>query len=342
MFFAALVAMPAATAQGGCQSGQPVYRVEASVSPSQVTITERFGQALFEIDVKAVPCQASPVDDQTRIDFQISDKSVVPNGWSEASIDPLNKAGVRVGESFKVKVTITIQSPDVASEIATLSVQITSTPRSTSPVAPPTALPGYSMSDSANVSMTAKRQLTTAESVTNFADKNKWWLVSLGVGAILLAVALMRRKASINVDSEQPTQEVVPGRGASFPVRIHNPGNQADSFMLSAGEAPKGWSVILPVETLDLAGGDLDTVWVTVKSPPTAQAGERISFRVYVSSRQRAGLEGEVSLQAVVVDRYQGPGPSTPQPAEATPSRPPKLTTVDAKPLTASRRPKSR
>ena len=50
--------------------------------------------------------------------------------------------------------------------------------------------------------------------------------------------------------------------------------------------------------------GELDTVWVTVKSPPTARAGERVVVDVFGSSRSSPGREANVALEAVVVDHY--------------------------------------
>ncbi len=318
-----LVAAGPAAAQGG-----PYYQISAEADQTSAQITERFGQVEYEVTVRAQGDQSSPFDDQVAIEFTAEYSGTPPAGWSTPEITPGTRQA-NPGEDVTFTITVGLTSDNPAQDRFRFDIVFTSDPDIPSQVEP-LLTGGNEQTDSETVTLTASKALTTSESVTSFADQYKWFLLVGAAGIFLLAIVLVRRKKGVEISCAEPTQEVLPGRGASFPVRLLNESSEKDTFFLSTSELPAGWNVLLPVESIELQSGEQDTVWLTVKSPSTARPGERVQFELFASSRARPGQEGSVGLEAVVVEQYHTPSGDEPfqtvpeQPAES-PGAPPDL-----------------
>ncbi|HEX9816371.1 MAG TPA: hypothetical protein VGB18_05280, partial [Candidatus Thermoplasmatota archaeon] len=158
---------------------------------------------------------------------------------------------------------------------------------------------------------TVRRQLEPAEALTSFVFQNVW-LLAAAAAAILIIVGVMlrgRRKSGVAIATDSPMQEVVPGRGASFPVVITNLGTAKETVVLGTSDVPPGWSAILPVERLELRGNESTTIWLTLKSPANARPGESIQVAFIATGTD--GTATEVRLEAAVVEKY-GDAPSAP------------------------------
>lgn len=302
---AALVAsVPGAAAQ---DPQEPYYQVSVRAEPVAATITEALGSATFEITFSANPQgSAPPLTGQVLIDFTIESRSpAAPAGWSDVTIEPTLVEGVPPGEERSVNVTVRLTSTDVDAASYGMVVRVTSNPRATAGAA--LTVPNVQDSHFADATLTATRQLTTAESITAFANQNRFWL--LGVAGVILVggFLLVRRKKGLHVYCEQPSQPLIPGRGASFPVRIYNPGASKDILSLRTTSVPEGWSVLVPIDQIELPGGQGDTIWVTIKSPPNAVSGQRVSVELLVASTITPAREGSVSLEAVVQQGFELP-----------------------------------
>lgn len=293
------LAASSTTAQGG----DPYYQISAEPDDDSARITERFGQAQFQVEVQASGDQSSPFDDQVTINFNAEYTGTPPAGWGTPEIEP-SQWTAQPGETETVTITVNLQSDEPAQDRFRFNIEFTSSPDIPSQVEPLFA-GANEQSDSESVSLTVAKVLTTSESITAFADEYKWFLLVGAAGIFLLAIVLVRRKKGVDISCSEPTQEVLPGRGASYPVRLRNEAPEEDTFFLSTSELPSGWNVLLPVESIDLRGGEQDTVWLTVKAPGTARPGERVQFELFASSRASPGQEGSVGLEAAVVDQYQ-------------------------------------
>jgi uncharacterized membrane protein len=148
------------------------------------------------------------------------------------------------------------------------------------------------------------------------------------------------------LECDQPGQEVLPGRGASFPVRVANESPDDDRIHFTHSTLPAGWAVLLPAETLEVDAGESDTLWVTVKAPPTARAGERVTFELYANSRKHPGQESQTKLEATVVDSFGSPlleepvMPSGPPPFEERRGPSPEIEIHEPEPFRPARRTK--
>lgn len=307
-----------ASTPAAAQGGGPYYQVSAEPEQDSVQISQRFGEAEFQVEVQADGQQQSPFDSEVTIDFTAEFVGTAPAGWSAPVIEP-ESWEAQPGEPMTVTITVRLTSDDPAEDRFRFNIEFTSRPDIPAQLEP-LFTGANEQSDSETVSLTAAKQLTTSESLTSFADQYKWFLLVGAAGVFLLAVVLVRRKKGVDITCAEPTQEVLPGRGASFPVRLRNDASDEDTFFLSTSELPSGWNVLLPVESVDLRGGEQDTVWLTIKAPPVARPGERVQFELFASSRSTPGQEGSVGLEAVVVDQYQAQ--PTDEPFQTMPEAP--------------------
>lgn len=315
----AAVLLGALVGPSAAQGGEPYYQIEAEADENRVTIEERFGTATFEVTVVADGQQDDPFDSQVTITYTANYTGTPPEGWSTPEIDP-QRDTANPGEEVTFTVTVRLTSDEPQTNDFRFNVRFTSNPQIPSQL-DPLFTGANEQSDSDTVTLTASKSLTTSEAVTAFADQYKWFLLIGAAGIFLLAIVLVRRKKSVDVTCSEPTQEVLPGRGASFPVRLHNDSGDDDTFFLSTSELPAGWNVLLPVESIEIGGGAEDTVWVTVKAPGTVRAGERVQFELFASSRSSPGQEGSVQLEVVVVDQYRA-GPAGGEPFETVAPEP--------------------
>lgn len=321
---AALSMVPPVAAQN-----QPVFQISATTDGSKV-IAEDLGTAVIRITVIMRTTQQFPGQDQ--FDIRLTATTLrnpqYPNGWSVSDPDPPT-AQTRAGRAVNFTVTVTLTSTEPSAESIAARVRIQSTPQGPGGGSLPPGTPaGAQTEDTEDVSVEVARDLEPAEQVTTFVERNKWYLLAAAGGIFVLGVVLVRRKkGGFSVRSDSPVQEVLPGRGASFPIEISNESGTKRSLSLSASAVPPGWSAILPLERLELGGNESSTVWLTLKAPPTARPGEHIQASLVTTDAD--GNTVDVLVEAVVVEKYgvtagaRAPeAPREPLPATRRPKKP--------------------
>jgi hypothetical protein len=313
----------AANAQG---TG-PFFKITSkSVEGNKVIAKER-GATLLYINATVTATQSAPsqLTDQFRMHVAVTKTSVtVPNGWSIGEIDPPAR-DVKAGEvaSFTVTVSTTLRNPDV--DTYKPEFRITSTPvfgGAPNPVTD-TLVSTMSQTDTTTISYEVSVKLATSEKIVSFVKRYPWFFLLAAGGLFVLGVVLVRkRKGGVGVSTDSPVQQVLPGRGASYPIQVRNEGGQDTTVSLTTSAVPGGWSAILPLDKAELGPNESTTLWLTLKSPPTAHPGEHVQISFVATSAD--GASSETLLEAVVVERYGGAsspepadGGSEPQPLEA-------------------------
>jgi hypothetical protein len=308
-----LISAPA-TAQN-----QPVFRIDAKEASAK-TITKDLGSEQLHFNVSVNPNPPGAYTSQFTIRLDVSMEPVSPpNGFTlslsapdlPATACPDSKTcSVDVAPSqlvkFVVTVTNTVTDPDATSVTVTLKYK--STPRFTgqpgdlNPVTSQLSS-GASQGHEASAKGTVGLKLDASEQVASFVKRYPLIILLAAGGIFALGVVLVRkRKGGLSVATDTPVQEVLPGRGASFPVQVTNEGGQKESLSLTTSEVPQGWSAILPVDRVELGPNETSTIWLTLKAPPTAHPGEHIQVNFVASSSD--GATAESLVEAVVVERY--------------------------------------
>ncbi len=268
------------------------------------------------LNITVTETTENPLADQARIAITITrDRpQPAPNGWAVSDISEpsftLAEGQRTATRTFKVELT----SEDPDARPVQLQYTITARPVfPTSPLDPLTGAVSGDQQSTARADATVKRQLEPAEALTSFVFQNAW-LLAAAAAAILVIVGVLlrgRRKSGVSIATDSPIQEVVPGRGASFPVVITNLGGSKETVVLGTSDVPPGWSAILPVERLELRGNESTTIWLTLKSPSNARPGESIQV-AFIATGTDGGAT-EVRLEAAVVEKY---GDQPPQSTE--------------------------
>lgn len=302
---ATMAAMPPSAAQN-----QPFCQISATHDGPKV-ITEDLGSAVIRITAQIVATQQCPAQEQFQIRMTATTvrNPAYANGWSVSDPDPA-AAQTRPGRPVYFNVTVTLVSEAPSAEAITAKIRIQSTPQALPPGTPA----GAQTEDTEEVSFDVSRNLEPAEQLTSFVDRNKWFLLAAAGGTFLLGVVLVRKKrGGFTVHTDTPVQEVLPGRGASFPVEITNDSGAKRTLALGTSDVPPGWSAILPLERLELGGNESSTVWLTLKAPTTARPGEHVQASLVTTDAD--GNTAEVLVEALVVEKYGvTPGASAPGP----------------------------
>ena len=298
-----------------------MYVLDVSIDKTSATIVERDGVATFTIKARVTPCQDIP-NDPTTIDYVVA-----PPSWSGAqgwtvSVTPLGLGGQSLATEVTFTATVGLVAPGTVVNSIDVTLLITSRPSPAASSSPlPLNTPGHDDPSTDTVDFEVRRELTTSEAITDFADKNRWWLAAAALAIIAAGVVLARtRRKGVRVTCDNDLQEVLPGRGANFAVTILNETHENDTFSLTAAEVNPGWAVILPTDSIEIGRGREDTVWLTVKAPMDAKEGQRASVEMFVASRRKPGTEGRVLVEAVVVERGPSFAGSEPVPPMAPPS----------------------
>lgn len=304
-FLLGTIWLPVATAQ------DPVYQVQLNAEPSAATVGKSLGQVRFTYTI-SIDYDSNPVTDTARFEIVVeyTNKKAIPDGWLvSVSTTSVNLSGPK--ETATVLVTATLTNDRPARDEFPITLKVTAKPKFSTGIPIPDSLKQQS-SDEQTVE--ARKKLTPAETVTSFVRNYMWLLLGAAGLIFLVAVVLTRKKKGVlALHSDQPTQEVSAGRGASFPVRLTNESTVDDRVRLSLTPLPPRWNAVVPLSELSLRPQESTQIWVTLRAPADAAPGETASFELEaasVSSAQRA----RTPLQAVVVPAYAPTVPVEPLP----------------------------
>ncbi len=122
-----------------------------------------------------------------------------------------------------------------------------------------------------------------------------WFLVlasvsALTIGVIILGIRRLRRGVAVTCAS--PERLVAPGKSAKFEIVVNNRRGKPQRFELAALGIPPAWQAHLALDEVDLEPGEEKTLWVLIKAPPNAHAGDEatVTLRLQnlVGSREGA------------------------------------------------------
>lgn len=116
-------------------------------------------------------------------------------------------------------------------------------------------------------------------------------IVLVGI-ATALPLAMRRKRGGIVADCPEPLKMVKPGRGTSFPIELRNGAKEPVSATFEVGPVPEGWSAFMPLPEVQLASRESRSLWLMVRSPPTAAQGDVVDVELRL--RDARGKDGRV------------------------------------------------
>ncbi|MBI2079104.1 MAG: hypothetical protein HYT80_12205 [Euryarchaeota archaeon] len=316
-----LLVLAAVAQPVSAQAQEPFFKIKPDPAVGG-TISKLDGFVTVYLNLTVDSDQQNQLRDQFRILVNVTKTDDHPNGWSVAALEMAPEDGViRPGEKLRVTVRVETTIPNPSGDQTTIQFTITSKPVFQGAAGPLTDQLVKQMSQEdkdTSAKAVVKRQLDTYEKITGLAKSQPWLFLLLAGGVFGLAVVLIRRKkGGLLVSSESPIQQVLPGRGASFPVKVVNEGGAKQSLTLGTSDVPPGWSAILPVDRIELQGNESTTIWLTLKAPPTAHPGEHVQLNFIASGTD--GASSETLLEASVVQTYGAEGAAPPPQPLAAP-----------------------
>ncbi len=132
--------------------------------------------------------------------------------------------------------------------------------------------------------------------------------------ALLTATVGARFAVALEVPSSFTMQV---GQRDTFEVRVSNPGNAPDSFVVALGNLPVGWIAAFQngqktLAVADLPPGESRTIPVQIQVPTTAQADSQTQLNVRATS---AGDQGQQASRNVIIAVSGAPVEDDPVPA---------------------------
>jgi uncharacterized membrane protein/subtilisin family serine protease len=115
------------------------------------------------------------------------------------------------------------------------------------------------------------------------------------------------------VDAKAVVSSVLPGALVHWLLTVNNTGTLPDSYNMTWGQIPKGWSATIPT-SVQLGPGTGKTLAADIQTPMDAYAGARLSLPITVTSKALPVLKVTVHISAIVLQRYVmtvSLGPST-------------------------------
>lgn len=273
------VALPAPA-----QTQDQYFQVDVNVATDSVTVKEVPGQATFTVTV-SFRCFTQPGQPSAACTGTLGDTMVdvtltadtPPSGWS-ASFSP-NAFRVSAASGGQSIGTVRLLRDDPGQDKFALAVRAHAQPRPEAPLPPLAAA-----SDDADA-VNVNQDLTAAQFIVKILGDYGWWfLAGAGLAIFGIVMAAKKKKGRLVLTSDAAQQSVLPGRGASFPVRIENDSREADRVRLVVGQLPQGWASIIPLDEIDLKPGELTQLWVTVRSPTRALPGDVVNFDLRANS----------------------------------------------------------
>ncbi len=127
----------------------------------------------------------------------------------------------------------------------------------------------------------------------------------LGGGLLFVAVMLIpllakKRRGGILATCPEPLKLLKPGHGVNFPIQIANRGKNPLRATFTVEGEPAGWTAFMAMPDIQLAAGEMRSVWLMVRAPQTAALGDVANFTLIVqtatderlSVRVRAEVDG--------------------------------------------------
>lgn len=337
-----MLLVPAAEAQA-----RPLIQIQVSGAPSDFTIRKSHGTTdyVFTISFTCLsgqeygPCTSHQLAETDVQVTPVLTPEEPPTGW-EVKADT---AAFRMKAKESRTILVTVRLLDDEPEKPGFGIGLSARGQ---PITNPTIDPllggtlAQATSDSDQVSV--EKVLNWGESLSSLARRFMWPLLFAAAILLVTGVVLVERKrGSLDVSCDNPRQSISPGRGASFPVTLRNEAKTDDRVHLALTELPPGWTAIVPLNEIELRGGERTQMWVTVRAPPDATPDATVGFKLRARSL-RGQRSSEVDLGVTVV------GDSRPQDVEdvvAPPPPPPIDYSTDApatEPYRAPTRPKAR
>ena len=292
-----LLLIQVATFPGAAQTEQAYFRVNLAIADAKVTIEEVSGSKEVEAVISMScledadsygpctgPLATTPIDVELIVEAP-------PAGWS--TNPSTSSFRMPANEERRTRITIKLLQDEPDADSFGMRVRATATPDH--------PLPAFSQPSQASDVVTVEKKLTVAQKVVNFTGAYAPWLLGAAGLAIVGIVLLARKKKGrLLLMSDAPQQTVLPGRGASFPVRIENEARDPDRVRLGVGQLPQGWAAIIPLDEIDLRPNEQTQLWVTVRCPPRALPGDVVNFDLRASSLGGSQREARVPLRVEV------------------------------------------
>lgn len=305
-----MLLVPFAAPVSAQQSSPPFFNLRIVASPSNGLITKSLGEVLFTFQISFEYDRTNPTTQQFTINVTADPISAkAPEGW-EITYPTERQFNMKPAETHVLNVKAALSSDRPDKDRVDIEYKFTSQPFLTnpSPLPIPTGVPAQAnQADSESAKVSVEKRLTVGETVTGLVRDYAWWFGGLALALFVLGVVVAKQRrpsGRIRIRCESDQQQVMPGRGASFPLRIANEGTQEDEVRLEVGGVPQGWTAILPIETFQLSGGASTQVWLTVKAPETAPAGTSANVDVTAVSERHGSSTTTVTVRADVVGGY--------------------------------------
>lgn len=297
------------------QAPGPILQVKVAADPAADTVRKSHGSVTFQFTVSFTcnggTCTGNQFGEQNvQVSVTETKTSSYPAGW-EVKVDSPSTFMMKAKETHVIPVIVHLLDDNPDKSHFPIGLDVKAQPQPTgNTLLDPLVQQQLQQSSAAGATVNVDKILTTGEQITSWARSYRWPL--LGAAAVLLVagVVLVERKRTVvhglALSSETPVQSVAAGRGASFPVFVANDSKGDDRVALTVAGLPHEWSHILPLSELDLRPGERTQMWLTVRAPGSAWAGQSYEFRLHARSL-RTNREAELPLQVSVVEAADRP-----------------------------------
>jgi hypothetical protein len=117
--------------------------------------------------------------------------------------------------------------------------------------------------------------------------------------ATAIPFAMRKPRSGVVAGCPEPLKMVKPGLGASFPIEVRNNGREAATTHFDIGPVPEGWSAFVPLPEMQLAPREARSLWLMVRSPAGAHAGDAVDVELRLRDTKGASA-GIVRVRAEV------------------------------------------
>lgn len=179
----------------------------------------------------------------------------------------------------------------VAAEGAAASAQVNIVAEGACEAGPLACPPGTAQCRTGQVAETTTFQLTQPEGFRIPGLEDLEMSPELLVGGLLLIAAAFllplvarRRRVGFLATCPEPLKMVRPGQGVSFPIEVTNRGKDELTVTFDVAQVPEGWNAFVAMPELHVAPGEKRNLWLMVRAPPAAGAGEKTDVAVRVKA----------------------------------------------------------
>lgn len=108
----------------------------------------------------------------------------------------------------------------------------------------------------------------------------------LAAVAIVVPLAAKRKRVGFTATCPEPLKLVRPGLGANFPLDVRNRGKESLTATFEVGTVADGWSAFMAMPDVQLGPEEKRTVFLMVRSPADANAGDGVDIPVRVVTKE--------------------------------------------------------